>query len=343
MKKYEILKNLVEFNTIKDKENKELLDYIEKILLEKGFNTEFKDKILIISNDKKAQLGFLGHVDTVEYAEGWETSPFKLKIKNGFIYGLGTCDMKGGIAAIIDAILETDFYKLNHGIKLYLTYDEEIGFGGINDLINKNEEFPETIIFGEPTDNEVLIGSKGLFELELNFIGKKAHASNPNKGKSANINAINALFELNKFYEEHIKVEKDIKYEIPYTTMNIGIINGGTGKNSIPDNCFVTLDFRTIKSEHSTIILNKIKELSNNYNFDYKIIELVEPFYNEIDGIDSKRTSNFITEASLIKNRNRIILGLGPVTAHEINEHITEESYQRLVEQYKKIIIKYCK
>lgn len=342
MNKYEILKNLVKFNTIKDKENKEIVDYIEKVLLEKGFNVEFRDKVLIMSNDKNARLGFLGHTDTVEYAKGWKTNPFELEIKNGLIYGLGTCDMKGGIAAMIDAILETDFNTLNHGIKLYFTYDEEIGFGGINDLISRNEEFPNTMVFGEPTDNELLVGSKGLFELELYFKGKKAHASNPNKGKNANINAIKALYQLNKFYEEDIKVEKDNKYEISYTTMNVGIINGGTGKNSIPDNCYVTLDFRTIRPEHSTLILNKIEELSSNYEFNYKTIELVEPFYNEIDGIVSRKTSNFITEASLIKNKNRMILGLGPVTAHEIDEHITEESYQKLVEQYKKIIMQYC-
>ena len=91
------------------------------------------------------------------------------------------------------------------------------------------------------------------------------------------------------------------------------------------------------------MILNKIQELSINYEFNYKVIELVEPFYNEIDGIESSKTSNFITDASLIKNKNRIILGLGPVTAHEIDEHITEESYKKLVEQYKIIINKYCK
>ena len=299
--------------------------------------------MLIMSNDPKAQLGFLGHTDTVEYAEGWKTNPFELEVKDGLIYGLGVCDMKGGIAAILDAILETDFEKLNHGIKLYFTYDEEIGFGGIYELINKNEIVPNTMIFGEPTNNEILVGSKGLFELELYFKGKKAHASNPTKGTNANINAIKALYKLNEYYEDVIKIEKDKNFEIPYTTMNIGILNGGTGKNSIPNKCYATLDFRTIKSKHSNLILNKIQELSINYEFNYKVIELVDPFYNEIEGIESSKTSNFITEASLIKNKNRIILGLGPVTAHEIDEHITEESYKKLVEQYKIIINKYCK
>jgi len=54
------------------------------------------------------------------------------------------------------------------------------------------------------------------------------------------------------------------------------------------------------------------------------------------------KTANFLTEASVVKNSKRIILGPGPVTAHEINEHITEESYDRLVKQYKNIIERIC-
>ena len=162
--------------------------------------------------------------------------------------------MKGGIAAMLDAILETDFDKLNHGMKLYFTYDEEIKFGGINDLVNRKEEFPNTIIFGEPTNNEILVGSKGLYCLELFFKGKKAHSSEPDKGKSANINAVEALHLLNKFYEEKIKVEMDEKYEIPYTTVNVGIINGGTAINSISPFCKVTIDFRIIKKNHINLV-----------------------------------------------------------------------------------------
>ena len=100
MEKYEILKNLIKFNTIKDKENENILNYIEKVLLEKGFITEYKNKVLVMSNDKNAQLGFLGHTDTVEYTNGWKNDPFELTVDDGFIYGLGTCDMKGRNSSI---------------------------------------------------------------------------------------------------------------------------------------------------------------------------------------------------------------------------------------------------
>lgn len=70
--------------------------------------------------------------------------------------------------------------------------------------------------------------------------------------------------------------------------------------------------------------------------------ELVEPFVDEIDFLSETKTTNFLTEASKIPNSKRIVLGTGPVTAHEANEHISIDSYNKLVEQYKNLIKKVC-
>ena len=147
-----------------------------------------------MSIGENAKIGFLGHTDTVEYIEGWDTNHFKLTQIDDKLYGLGTSDMKGGVAAMLEAASKVDFSKLSYGMKVYFTYDEEISFGGIYDITRTNEIFPELMIFGEPTDNEMLVGNKGLLEYELSFIGIKAHASNPKKGNSANMNAIKFLF-----------------------------------------------------------------------------------------------------------------------------------------------------
>lgn len=340
----EILEKLVGYNTIKDKENKEIIKYIEEKLLNLGFKTNFKGKYLIMQYGENPKVGFLGHTDTVEYIDGWKTDPFKLTKKEKSLYGLGTCDMKGGIAAFINSISKIDLAKLKNGIKAYFTYDEEIGFSGMYDIINSNEEFPEIMIFGEPTNNEYLIGGKGLLEYELYFKGVKAHSSNPEKGISANINAIKALNELNIFYENQIKTEKENCFEIAYTTMNIGILEGGSAKNSIPASAKACLDFRTIKENHSKRIQEKLTELALKYDFEIKMIEEINPFLNEIEFIKEGKTANFMTEASLIKNTKvkKVILGPGPVTAHEVDEHISIESYQKTIEQYKEIIEKLC-
>lgn len=343
MKEYKILKDLVGFDTIKDKENKEIIDYIEKYLLNLNFKTESKGKNLIMSMGKKAKFGFLGHTDTVEYIEGWNTNPFELTKLNGKLYGLGACDMKGGIAAILQAVSEIDLSELKYGIKLYFTYDEEIGFCGVYDIVNSGEKFPKVMIFGEPTNNEILVGSKGLLVYELKFNGIKAHSSNPAKGKSANMNAVKFLSELEEFYNKEIKPFQDENYEVPYTTMNVGIINGGSALNSVPANCNVGIDFRIANVNHINAIKKEVEKLSKIYDCEIKIVDDIEPFINKTNLTKEIKTANFMTEASFIKNTERIILGVGPVTAHEVNEYITEESYNKLVEQYKEIIIKICK
>ena len=79
---------------------------------------------------------------------------------------------------------------------------------------------------------------------------------------------------------------------------------------------------------------------------DYKakidIIELIEPFCDEIDFLGKTKTTNFMTEASKISGSKRIILGTGPITAHEVNENISVNSYNKLINQYNKLIYQIC-
>lgn len=243
---------------------------------------------------------------------------------------------------MLDAIYQIDLTKLKYGIKLYFTYDEEMWFGGIKELVDRKEKFPKVMIFGEPTHNEVLVGSKGILSYELEFHGKKAHSSNPKKGISANMNAVKFLKELNDYYEKDIKVDIEERYEVPYTTMNIGIINGGSAINSISAKCKSTLDFRIINAIHIKLLKSKIEELSKEYDCTFKIIDCIEPFIDNTYVKHNQKTAGFITEASFTKESSRIILGLGPVTAHEVNEYITEDSYNKLIKQYKDIIFEVC-
>ena len=340
--KYKILKDLVSFNTIKDKENSSILNYVEEYLKSLGFKNVSKTKNLVMQIGENPVLGFLGHTDTVEYIDGWESMPHEMVIKDEKIYGLGVWDMKGGIAAMLDSLSEFDLNKIKSGMKLYLTYDEEIGFGGTYELVDGKEIFPPNMIFGEPTNNKYLTGCKGLLECEVYFNGKKAHSSNPDKGISANINAVKFLNELNEFYENEIKVIKKEEFEVPYTTMNVGLINGGSAKNSIPANCYVAIDFRIADKKHIKLIKEKINELLNKYMGSLKIIEEINPFMSKVDYLEKQETASFMTEASLIECTNKIILGVGPVTAHEVNEYIEISSYEKLVKQYKDLIEKLC-
>ena len=228
---------------------------------------------------------------------------------------------------------------LKYGIKLFFTYDEEINFEGIKEINNLKIEIPENMIIGEPTNNEIMTGSKGLLELKIEFKGKSAHSSNPRKGINAIENCINFLNELKQFYN-NLKLEIDNRFEIPYTTMNIGKIEGGKSINIVPNNCITYIDFRIINSEHKGKIIKEINRLKEKYLFKYGIINDIEPFITEDKNC---KTTNFITEASFINSKNRYILGVGPINPHIVNEYITIESLDKLVEQYKEIINKLCK
>lgn len=334
----EILKDLIRFDTYKDKENKEIINYIEELLKEKGFKTEYKSNGLVMSIKDERKIGFIGHTDTVSSSDDWIYNPLELTEIDNKLYGLGTCDMKGGVAAILKAVLDTDWNKAKYGIKLIFTYDEEIGFGGIKEIVKSNIEIPETVIIGEPTNNEIMNGSKGLIELKFDFKGKSAHASNPNNGVSAIENCMDFLNELRAFYNL-LKSEKDSRFNIPYTTMNIGKIEGGSSINIVPDKCTTYIDFRVMKINQREKIFNEINRLKEKYQFEYEIINDIKPFITESK---DNKTTDFITEASFIESKNRYILGVGPVNPHEANEYIMVESLEKLVKQYKDLIEEEC-
>lgn len=343
-----ILEKLVSFNTIKDKENKEIIDYIEDYLKENDFSTVKKDKYLIMESnygdDGNYGIGFIGHTDTVEYIGDWKYNPLQLTKEGNKLYGLGTCDMKGGIAAILSAVSKIDKTKINKKIRLYFTYDEEIGFGGIKDVIEYEKQnlnlMPKRIIIGEPTNNEILLGSKGLIEYKIEFKGKKVHSSVPEKGKSAIFTAVNFINELNEFYSNNIRDELDNAFLVPYTTFNVGIIRGGNEINSVAENCEILFDFRTI-SKNEEKVIKYVDELILKYEAKKEILNNIPAFLNESSFVKNVNTSSFITEASFVQGE-RLILGPGPVNPHEKNEYITVESLDRCVEQYMEIINKSC-
>ena len=337
MNEKDILKQLVKFNTIKDKNNKEILDYIEKLLLDKGFNVDYRSKCLVISIKDEINLGFLGHTDTVKYGADWTFDPFEMKELKGNLYGLGTCDMKGGIAAIIKAVMDIDWEKCKKGIKLYFTYDEEIGFSGIRELIKRGEKFPDNMIIGEPTDNIIMNGSKGLLEYKILFNGKSAHSSMPEKGENAIEKCLNFMNELREFYNDLKNEDNDI-FETG-TTMNIGKINGGKRINIVPNNCEIQIDFRTISKDQNKRIIKKIEELTKSSKSTTEIINNICPFSNTNEKINM---SDYITEASFIESSNKYILGVGPINAHKKDEFITIDSLSKLEKQYIELIKEKC-
>ena len=337
MQTKEILKDLVKFNTIRDLENKKIMDYIEEYLMKYNFKIERINKCLIAYNSESPIIGFIGHTDTVDYAT-WDYNPHELVEDNDKLIGLGACDMKGGIAAILKAIDEIDLEK--NKIALYFTNNEEINFEGIKTI--KDRIIPNNVIIGEPTDNIPIYGTKGVIELHIEFYGIKCHSSNPDKGVSAINRCLKFINDLEEYYENEIKCDILNDFDVPYTTMNIGMIKGGESVNSLAGKCEISIDFRIIKIEHLDII-DKIKILLEKYDSKLEVRQKIEPNINNndisfLEKISSKKkTKCYLTEGSYI-DKNFIILGPGPDTSHEKNEYILNSSLEKTVKLYKKII-----
>ncbi len=337
METKEILKKLVSYNTIKDEQNKEIMDYIEKYLKDYNFTIERIDKCLIAYNSKNTNIGFMGHTDTVDY-ESWDGNPFELVEIDNMLIGLGACDMKGGLASILKAISEVDLTK--NKISLYFTNDEEIGFEGIKTI--KDRVKSNNIIVCEPTNNIPVYGTKGALGLQIEFYGIKCHSSTPDKGISAIDECIKFINEIKDYYEE-LKKDKVEDFEIPYTTMNIGMIKGGETINSLAGKCEISMDFRIVKEKHLDEIINKIKSILKKYDSKLTICVNIKPKLNNsnidfLENISSKKeTRCYVTEGSFI-DKNFIILGPGPDTSHQKNEYILIDSLEKTKDLYKKIM-----
>jgi acetylornithine deacetylase len=348
MTSIEILEKLISFNTIMDKDNFMIMDFVGDFLSKKGFEVEYifnneQNKKCLIAKINNPNLMFIGHTDTVNYSN-WTYDPFKLTKDGNKLHGLGACDMKGGIASILSVISKIDLNK--NKIALYFTNDEEIGFGGIKDI--KDLIVPNNIIVSEPTNNIPIYGTKGLLELEIIFYGVKCPSYTHDKGINAIYDCVDFISRLKRFYNKKLKTENIVDFEIPYTTMNIGMINGGETINSVPGKCTLIIDFRIAKARHIEIIKNKLEEILKKYQANMIITDIISPrlnlndisFLEEIS--EKKQTKCYLTEASAI-DKNTIILGTGPDTSHQKNEYTsyellkkTEKLYQVIIEYYNK-------
>lgn len=351
----EILRDLVAINTIADKENSRIMDYIESFFTPLGLTVERKKnqntgkEVLIARYGSDPAMGFLGHTDTVDITDGWTTDPFTLTEADGNLYGLGSCDMKGGMAAFMAAIAAADLPKLKKGLAVYCTYDEEILFNGIKDLVDTEDAFPPHVLVAEPTDMIPMAGSKGLLEYIFTFTGVTTHSSTPIDGKSSNKNAVRFLSRMMDFEEELRKTPSPF-FGVPYPTMNIGIIEGGTSINKVPDRTTVYLDFRICDSRREYPLIRKtVDQALEGLDGTYEIINDIPSFrndsslVNEYETLTGRNAEPFfgITEASFFEG-DRIILGPGPMTAHQANEHVREADLARITEIYGEMIRKLC-
>ena len=271
----EMLDKLVSFKTVSLDSNLEMIKFIQDYLNSYGIDSHLVFNNLETKANLYAQIGpnveggilLSGHTDVVPIeGQSWTSDPFRLIEKNGRLYGRGSCDMKGFNALILAAIPTMMMVKLQKPIQIAFSYDEEVGCLGAPAMINKiRVTLPKAaaVIVGEPTMMNTVNGHKTSIGLKTHVRGFEVHSSLMHNGVSAVMNAGKLVSWVSEQTEKNkaMKVqEENRKFEPPFTTLHVGVINGGTAGNITAKDCRFSLDIRCLPSESSKAWVKKYEE-----------------------------------------------------------------------------------
>ena len=257
-----LLRQLIAFDTTSFRSNLALIDFVRHYLADFGIES----RLSYDASGEKANLWatvgptdepgvvLSGHTDVVPVAgQAWDSDPFELTERAGRLYGRGAADMKGFLAVVL---AELPIFVAAHPkrpLHLAFTYDEEIGCLGVRRLLEDVEGLgpqPRLAIIGEPTDMRVVHTNKGIRGFAVRVEGRAAHSSAPELGSNAILAAAHII--------EHIRALAQARrggaaagkyFDPPYTTVNVGRIEGGTAMNIIAAECRFVWEYRPLPGE----------------------------------------------------------------------------------------------
>jgi acetylornithine deacetylase len=213
---------------------------VEKINLIALFGTEF-------SEGTSVELALVGHTDTVPYDPNWNEA-LQLTEREGKLFGRGACDTKAFIAASLAACENIKLENLRRPLALVFTADEEIGLIGAKRLAETRAIHSRYAIVGEPTSLRPMRAGKGYCLAEVTVKGREAHSAYPSLGSSAVFGAARLIAAIEAIATK-LESEQHPAFDPAYTTLNVGLVRGGTAKNVIPGECRFTLEWRPIPGQ----------------------------------------------------------------------------------------------
>ncbi|WP_411880825.1 acetylornithine deacetylase [Polaromonas sp. YR568] len=254
-----IVKTLVAFDTVSRNSNLPLIDWISDYLLKHGV----KSRLTFDEGRKKANLfatlgsgtsgGLIlsGHTDTVPVdGQKWKTAPFEAIVSDANIYGRGAADMKGFIGVCLAAVPKILAADIDSPVHLALTFDEETSMLGVRSLIADLRDAdiqPHGCIIGEPTSMRAVIGHKGRRHLSCSVRGKAAHSSLAPQGVNAIEHAAKIIVYLKGMADRHKAFEqRHYGYDVPYSTIQTNMTQGGLSANTVPAECTFDFDIRNL-------------------------------------------------------------------------------------------------
>jgi len=299
----DLTRQLVAFETTSALSNMAIALFLREILLGMGFAVDLQEKISPNGDSKKANLiarigpkdveplMLSAHMDTVSAGDSkaWKTKPFELTEVGDELYGRGSADMKGPLAALICAIepLVQNKEAMKRELIFGLTFDEEVGLVGARYMEKESEVGrtvlrPKFVLVAEPTELIPMRMHKGHLCLRAVCHGQSAHGSKPDEGVNAIELAAEVVAILQRFRDEELKGEQEACIDPPYATLNIGVIRGGTKYNIIPSYCFVDFEVRPIPGQSAEGIKDDLTARMEDIGWDDQNKRMVDLDFQEI-------------------------------------------------------------
>jgi succinyl-diaminopimelate desuccinylase len=306
---------------------------------------------------------FACHLDVVPADQaGWNFEAFEAVESNGRIYGRGSADMKGSIAAVVTAIRQVveSGISLAGDIIFFAAAGEETDSCGTKRFVHNNiSRLPRLagVIVPEPTDFQVVTAHRGMLWLEVTTSGKSAHGSAPQLG----INAIASMQAILKELENY-RIEFKPHQLLGGCSMSVNTITGGNAINIVPDKCRIGIDIRTLPGQNYQDLLADFEKIfvklsRANPQFDAKAAVIRQVGAMETDsscnftrdfcsavGAGETKAVGFTTDGPYFASLGVPVVVFGPGRAelcHKPNEHIDLADLEKAVGHYKNVILKF--
>jgi acetylornithine deacetylase len=275
----ELLERLVAFDTTSCNSNLPLADFVCNYLDRPGVRIlrqpspdGTKANLVVLAGpevDPARRQGMVlsGHMDVVPPGEtGWTSDPFTLRRDDGRLVARGACDMKGFLALALARMAATDSDALRHPLALLFTFDEEVGTLGARHFVESGLDdlvLPRRVIIGEPTGFSAVRMHKGHLQLAITVEGKAAHSGFPQSGDNAIEpigRAVTALTDLRLAMEHESSQHSDQFQQVPFVTLNVARIAGGSATNVIPDHCSLDVGIRLLPGMTSGPVVERVHD-----------------------------------------------------------------------------------
>lgn len=263
-----ILGDLVAFPTVSTDSNLRMIVYLAERLEAAGARVELQADESGAKANLYATLGpedvaggilLSGHTDVVPVADQvWTSDPFTMEERDGRLFGRGTCDMKGFIATALAMAPTFAAQVRDRPVHFAFTHDEETGCLGAQNLarlLAAREARPSIAIIGEPTEMRVIEGHKGCYEYSTRFHGLEGHGSAPDRGVNAVEYAVRYIHRLLDLAGElRARAPEDSRFDPPWTTVNVGAVEGGVAHNVIASRARVDWEMRPVRTEDADFV-----------------------------------------------------------------------------------------